>query len=330
MTRIGLTGPYSAAMRTALHDALPQGYELTEVPTIDDYDKLADVDFVILRTLAFDKETIGRCRRLRMIQKYAVGYDTIDISAAAARNIPVVNCTGINTEAVAEFTILHMLAVLRNLMPLNEKLRNAIWAKDEYVQKSHNLQGRLLGIIGLGSIGKRVCQLAHGFGASVQYYDMYRQPELVEHELDVKFSPLEELLRTSDIVSLHVPFTNETKNMIDRTSLGLMKRGAILINTARGNLVDESALIEALGTGQLAGVGLDVFVKEPPVADSPLLRLENVLVTPHVGGSTAGNDTSTMLQCLSNIVKFSSGEAISKKNIVNLAMLSEPLPIRYV
>ncbi|MBC8575322.1 NAD(P)-dependent oxidoreductase [Yanshouia hominis] len=329
MLKIGLTGPYSPNMKAAFYDALPDGFDVVEIPTVEDYGALEDVDFVVLRTLKFDNATINRCKQLKMIQKYAVGYETIDIGAAAARNIPVVNCTGVNTVSVAEMAVLQMLAVLRNLLPLNRRLCAHQWAKDEFVQCSYTLKGKTVGIIGLGSIGRHVAQLLRAFGATVLYYDMFRQSEQTEQELGVTFFPFEELLPRVDLLTLHAPSTPETINLIDREALSKMKRGAILINTARGNLVNEEALIEALQSGQLGGAGLDVFSSEPPAADSPLLHLENVVATPHVGGSTAGNDSNMMRQCAGNIVKFCERKPILKRNIVNLSMLSDPLPIEY-
>ena len=329
MLKVALTGPYSPSMKAAFYDALPKDFEVVEVPTVEDYDKLEDADFVVLRTLKFDNDTINRCRKLRFIQKYAVGYDTIDIGAAAVRNIPVVNCTGVNSVSVAEMAVLHMLAVLRNLLPLNRRLVKREWAKDAYVAQSFTLKDKTVGIVGFGRIGQHVARIVKGFGAAAVYYDMCRLPAKTEEGLGVAYLPFDALLAAADIVTLHAPATPETANMINADALSRMKTGAVLINTARGNLVDEDALVQALTAGRLAGAGLDVFQSEPPAADSALLRLENVVLTPHVAGSTAGNDIDLMRQCAGNIVKFCAKEPFFKQNIVNLSMLSDPLNIRY-
>ncbi len=329
MIKIGLVGPYSPRMKQTVYRDLPKAYEIEEIPSIDKYTHLALMDYVILRTLKFDSAVIESCKRLKMIQKYAVGFDTIDIAFAAARNIPVVICTGINTEAVAEHTILHMLAVLRNLLPLNKRLCEGTWAKDEFVARSFNLQGKLVGLLGFGNIGKRVATLAKGFGADVQYFDPYRAQEKDEKALGVSYVSFDQLISTSEILSLHLPSNPNTLEIINSGVFNKMPSSAILINTARGNLVNENDLIEALKNGKLAGAGLDVFYCEPLKKDSPLLSMENVVLTPHVGGSTAGNDIKMMQQCLSNIIKFENGEPIEKQNIVNLKLLKEPLPIRF-
>lgn len=329
MLKVALTGPYSPNMKAAFYDALPKDFEVVEVLTAEAYDKLEDVDFVVLRTLKFDNTVINRCKKLKLIQKYAVGYDTIDIGAAAVRNIPVVNCTGVNSVSVAEMAVLHMLAVLRNLLPLNRRLLKHEWAKDAYIAQSFTLKGKTVGIVGFGRIGRHVAQLIKGFEATAVYYDMCRLSVQTEEALGVPYLPFDALLAASDIITLHAPASPETANMIDSDAISRMKSGAILINTARGNLVDEEALLGALRSGHLAGAGLDVFQSEPPAADSALLRLDNVVLTPHVAGSTAGNDIDLMRQCADNIVKFCAKAPFPKQNIVNLPMLSDPLPIRY-
>lgn len=325
---IALTGPYSPTMKKALYDALPPGFRVIEVASTDNYDMLRDADYVILRTFPYDESTFAASPRLKMLAKYAVGYDTIDVPAASSRNVPVVICTGINTASVAEMTLLQMLAACRNLLPLSEKLKKGVWAKDEYVGVSYKLEGKVVGLIGLGSIGKRVAALVRAFGASVLYFDMVRLPEDTERELGLRYAALDELVAEADIVSLHVPGSEKTKNILNKERIASMKPGAIVINNARGTVLDQDALIEALQKGALRAAALDVYAEEPPF-NSPLLQMENVVPTPHVAGSTAGNDEGMIRQCLDHILKFHAKKPITKRNIVNLSQLPDPSVIVY-
>lgn len=325
---IALTGPYNATMKQVLYNNLPSGFTVVDVPTAAEYEKLRDADYVILRTLPYTKETFVASPKLKMLAKYAVGYDTIDVPAASAHNVPVVICTGINTQSVAEMTVLQMLAACRNLLPLSEKLKNGVWAKDEYVSTSYTLEGKKIGLIGLGNIGKRVATIVQAFGATVAYFDIIRLPEEQEQALALEYATLDDLIAQSNILSVHVPGSEKNNNLLNRERIAFMKKGAILVNNARGTVLDQDALIEALRSGAIRAAALDVFAEEPPFG-SPLLQMENVIPTPHVAGSTAGNDESMVRQCLDHIIRFHEKRALPKRNIVNLAQLPDPSVIRY-
>jgi len=225
---------------------------------------------------------IQRLPNLRVIAMHGVGVDQVDVAAATARGIIVTNVPGANAQAVAELTIGLMLAVLRRIPMADGRLRAGDWAGGRTL--GNELSGLTLGLVGLGNIGRKVASLARAFGMTVLGYD----PNVVQPPEGVKLTDLPSLLSNADIVSLHAPQTPATEKMINTTTLALMKPTAVLINTARGALVDEQALAEALKAGRLAGAGLDVYAQEPPDPANPLLKLENVVLTPHIGSSTRG------------------------------------------
>jgi lactate dehydrogenase-like 2-hydroxyacid dehydrogenase len=237
---------------------------------------------------------INAMPNLKLIHSEGVAFNSIDVAAATARNIPVCHCVAINDTAVAEQTILLMLAVLRRFRE-GEALLYAgkqINAKTQFILDGLNeLSSQKVGIIGLGAIGRQTARLLNAFGAPVYYYNRHRLSPEQEKTLSVTYLPQEELLATCDIVSLHCPVTPETTHLINAETLAQMKRGAILINTARGEVIDQEAVRDALISGQLGALGADVLSPEPVPADNVLLHLPEevqykVTLAPHVGGVT--------------------------------------------
>lgn len=329
MPKIGLVGPYSPAMKEAFYADLPQSFEAIEITSEADYDRLHDVDYIVNRTLPIDDALIAACPKLKFIAKYAVGYDNIDVAAAARHNIPVANCKGFNSRSVAELTLALMIASCRNLYPMYLGLRNGEWMQDSFVNTSLTLSGQTVGIIGLGSIGSRVAALLNAFGATVLYYDIVRRGEEEEKKLNVTFAEMKELLATSDIVTLHCPGSAQNRHLIDREALSLMKSTAILINCSRGSVVDEEALYEALSSGRLERAALDVFETEPPFS-SKLLELSNVIASPHVGGTTRGLGAGMVKLCMKFILDFDAHRPVPAQNIVNSSMLADPAVLEVV
>jgi phosphoglycerate dehydrogenase-like enzyme len=227
---------------------------------------------------------IAQAPSLTLIQKLGVGVDTIDLDAARARGIAVCNMPGANTRAVAELTLLLMLATLRRVCELDRQTRAGKgWALDsELLDNLGELGGRTVGLVGFGAVGKCLMPMLHGIGANVIYTS---RGEAISS--DATFVSLPDLLSRADVVSLHVPLTADTAAMIDERAIARMKPGAVLVNTARGGLVDYGALHRALASGRLRGAGLDVFDSEPAAAAYPLFQLRNVVVTPHVAWLTA-------------------------------------------
>ena len=220
-------------------------------------------------------------KSLKVISRYGVGCDHVDILAAKRAGITVTNTPGANAGAVAELAVTHMLALGRQIITMDGNTRAGKWIRPMGI----GLEGRMLGLIGYGAIGKQVARMVKGFGMSVIIFDPYTDAETAEKEGVEIASNLDELYRRSDILSLHVPETDETRHMINRESISKMKEGVCIINAARGGLIDIEALEEALVSGRVAGAGLDVFEKEPPEYRK-IFELPNVILTPHLGGNT--------------------------------------------
>jgi D-3-phosphoglycerate dehydrogenase len=222
--------------------------------------------------------------RLRVIGRAGVGVDNIDVPSATIRGVVVMNAPDGNTITTAEHTIALLVSLARSIPQANSSLRAGRWERKKFV--GVELQGKTLGIVGLGRIGRVVASRARALGMSIVAYDPFIAPEQAR-DLEIELTPLEEVYARADFLTVHTPLTPETRGMIDREVLSKMKRGARLINCARGGLVDEAALYEAIKSGAIAGAALDVFSQEPPAADHPLLALEEVIATPHLGASTA-------------------------------------------
>lgn len=243
-------------------------------------DALASVDAIITGTDELTAEAIGAADRLKTIAKHGVGLDNIDLAAAKARGIVVTATPGAIQDSVADLTLALLLALARRIVPAHNNTQGGGWQRLE----GWELRGKVLGLIGMGRIGQEVCKRAQAFGMRVITHDPY-PAEAFAAEHGVDFVSRDELLRTADVVSIHAGGVDADGPLIGAAELKLMKPTAVLINTARGHLVDEEALAAALADGQLAGAGLDVFRAEPPEA-SPILELDNVVLTPHIGGQT--------------------------------------------
>ena len=265
----------------------------------------AEVLLHILRPVT--GEVLAGAPRLRLVQKIGVGVDTIDLEAARRRGVAVANMPGTNTQAVAEAALMLMLAALRNLPGLDRECRVGNgWTPEQEAQERRNtlgeLCGRTVGLVGAGAVASRLVGPLEGLGARVIYADRRERPNLgiERHDLD-------DLLETSDVVSLHLPLTPETEGLIDQKALARMKPAAVLINTARGGLVEETALVEALTSGRLSAAGLDVLAEEPPPPDHPLLSLDNVVLTPHVAWLTQETLSRSFDVALENIRRLRDG-----------------------
>jgi len=244
------------------------------------------------------------------VQLLSAGYDRVDIEAARKAKVPVSNNGGANAIAVAEHTIMLILAVLKRVVRFHNDVVAGKWRVGGFDdQRVYELSRKTLGIVGLGNIGKKVARRAAAFDMVVQYYDIARLTEAEEDALGVRFVLLPELLRTSDVVSLHVPLDDSTRHLLGAREFAQMKPGAILINTCRGPVVDEAALHAALKSGQVAGAGLDVLVEEPPATNHPLFSLPNVTLTPHSAGPTWENWAARFRNGFDNIQRVAAGRA---------------------
>lgn len=234
----------------------------------------------------FDRELLDRAPRLRVISAVAVGYDNVDVVACTERGIAVCNTPGVLADATADATLALMLGVSRRVVEADRFTRSGQWTYwSPTILVGQDLTEATVGIVGMGRIGLEVARRLKGFRARILYHNRRRRPE-VEEELGATYVDLPTLLRDSDFVSLHVPATAETKGLIGAAELARMKPTAYLINAARGSVVDQAALVDALRNRQIAGAGLDVYAPEPVAPEDPLLTLENVVLMPHVGSAT--------------------------------------------
>ncbi len=246
--------------------------------------------------------------KLKLVQLLSAGYDNVDLEAARRAKVPVCNNGGANAISVSEHAIMLMLTVARRVIWQHGSVSGGRWRGNGPAPRMYEVSGKTLGIVGLGTIGKKVARLARGFGMHVQYFDIKRLTEDQEDGLGVKFRLLRELLRTSDVVSLNVPLNASTKHLIGAVELDLMKPTAILVNTSRGPVIDEPALVKHLAAGKIFGAGLDVFDQEPPPANNPLFKLDNVVLTAHFAGPTWDNHVARFRNAFDNCMRVARGE----------------------
>jgi D-3-phosphoglycerate dehydrogenase len=260
-----------------------------------------------------DRAVLERMRGCKLVQMPAVGFDTIDHRAAAELGIPVANAAGYNKESVADWTVMAMIALLRHSFYGDRAMRAGRWRPDDPVRNEmlgRELGAVTVGIIGLGNVGSAVARRLAAFGSRILFTDVVAREFAGAQRVE-----LDTLLRQSDIVCVHTPLDVDTGALIGAPQMAKMKRGALLINAARGPIVDERALVEALGSGHLAGAGLDVYEVEPLAVDSPLRTIENVILSPHVGGATIEADARLMKMVGDNLLRVLDGHA--PLNVVN-------------
>lgn len=294
----------------------PAGLTTIMVPNrISDDEKIAalmDADFILSFGGTFSERVLRSARKLRLIQLIPAGYDLMDLPLLQELGIPCATTGDANAPAVAEHTILLILALARKLQRADATVRAGGWRFENPSTNPNtyfDLVGKRVGIVGLGSIGQHVAKRLRGFDCQIQYAKRHPLSTAQERELGVSRVSLHELFTTSDIVTLNVALTAETEQLVGRDELALMKPSAILINTSRGRVVDEVALIEALRNGTIAGAGLDVFEPEPPATDNPLFQMDNVIVTPHVGGGSRDSVSRMFAFCWQNIKDVWEGKA---------------------
>ncbi len=269
-------------------------------------------DAVIIRLLT-DKlgpEEMQAGGRLKHIAKHGVGTNDIDVAAATALGIPVSMTTGSNGHSVAEHALAMIMTLAKDLLRQDALIRDGIWDKNQY--QGRELRGQTLGVVGFGFIGQTLAKMAGAIGMEVIAFDPHTAESAfasgIRRETD-----LDTLLASSDIVSLHCPLTPETNKLIDARRIGLMRPGALLINTARGEVVDEAALVRALQDGHLAGAGLDSFEREPPGIDNPLFQLPNTLVSPHVAGVTVDAKRAVSVMAARNVLDALDGKVLEAR-----------------
>ena len=292
-------------------------YAHSKTDKLEHLELLKDAEYVSANGIKLTDEYIMAAPKLKLIQSWSAGTDAINTALLKERGIALQNGVGFNAQAVAEMTVLLMLAANRYVSYVDRSVRKGKWLKVEMREKCHSVYGKTIGLIGMGHIGRIVTKYVHGLDCKeVIYYDPFRLSEEEEQRLNVTYMPLEEVIRNADILSLHCPATPKTEKMIGKEQLASMKRDAILINTARGKLVDEPALIEALQNGTIRGAGLDTYSPEPPAADNPLFQMDNVVLMSHGGGAVIENVEPRVKHVYDCCLAFERGEEIPKKYIV--------------
>lgn len=272
---------------------------------------------IVSRMGRIDAPVFDAAPGLRVISKHGVGVDNIDVEQASARGVPVLIAAGANAVSVAEHGMALLLAVVKNLVALDRGLRAGRWEKPGF--KGRELAGSSLGLVAFGAIARQMAIYAKAFGMDVLAHDPFCAPETFSETGVTPVASLDDLVSRCDVVSLHAPLTPQTRNMIETRRLSLMKPGAILINTARGGLVEEAALVAALAQGRLAGAGLDTFAQEPPAADHPFWSEPRLVMTPHIGGVTDAANVRVGVEAVQGIIDVLAGRPIEPTRIVNRA-----------
>jgi glyoxylate reductase len=267
----------------------PEGFELCYWQEMNELERasiLSSAEYLLVATQKLDEDILRQATKAKLIQKTGIGVDNIDLEAATRLQLPVSNTPGGNSTGVAELTILLTLALFRKLPFVDRATKSGQWLMWEVRPTSYEMEGKVHGFIGFGNIGREAAKRSKAFGTSIIYYDKFRVSEEAEQQLGATYHTMEEVLKQSDIVSLHLPLLPETKGLIGVKELQLMKRSAVLINVSRGGIVKEEDLYHILKDQLIAGAAIDVWETEPPRPDNPLFVLDNVIASPHIGAGT--------------------------------------------
>lgn len=308
------TARYTGIPWRILKSVVPDDFE---VRTLDElsYDCLEkeakDADYLLVSgRLPIDEGVLSTAKHLKMIQRTGVGTEMLDLNAIKAHNIPVYVNAGVNAQSVAEHTIALILASLKRLPQVDQQVRQGVWKKQQTGVSTHELKGKTVALVGMGNIGRLVAKILQAFDANVIYTDVVRQPAEIEQRLGVSYyDSFEALLPKADILSFHCPLTPDNKDILNGRTLALMKQGAIVVNTARGKLINPDDLYEALATGNLSAAALDTHYEEPIKEGYKLAELDNVILTPHIGGLSFEAFHQMMYEAVNNIVFFESGDS---------------------
>jgi phosphoglycerate dehydrogenase-like enzyme len=300
----------SAEVANIAREMAPKGFETVVVHNdAEVVPNLSGIEYMITYPHISMRDPFYKAApKLKLVQLLSAGYDNVDLEAARRAKVPLSNNGGANAISVSEHALMLMLTVSRKVIWQHGSVSGGRWRGNGPAPRMYELYDKTLGIIGLGTIGKKVARLGRAFGMRVQYFDIARLTEDEADALGVKFRLMRELLRSSDIVSLHVPLNDSTRHMIGVEELSLMKPTAIIINTSRGPVIDEAALHKTLSEGKIFGAGLDVFDQEPPPSNNPLFKLDNVVLTAHFAGPTWDNHAARFRNAFDNVQRVARGE----------------------
>lgn len=304
-----------------------QGYRTVHTPAYAESDVISahlresGAVGIVSRMGRVDASVMDAAPQLRVISKHGVGVDNIDLAAAAARNIPVLVATGANAVSVAEHAIALLLASVKQILPLDASMRAGRWDKPGF--QGRELRGSTLALLGMGSIAQAAAGIAKGLGLKVIGYDPYAPDAAFDAQGVRRCHSFADMLAEADFLSLHSPLTDETRQIVNADAIARMPRGGYVINTARGGLIDEGALLEAVRSGHLAGAGLDSFAVEPPAADHPFWAEPRIVVTPHIGGVTRQAGARVGLDAVQGIFQILDGAPVPAARIANRALLPD-------
>ena len=319
MPKILHTARYTGIPWEILKSVVPDGFEVETLERLD-YDCLMrqaeDADYLLVSgRLPIDEGVLSAAKQLKMIQRTGVGTEMLDVEAIKRHNIPVYVNAGVNARSVAEHTLTLMLCSLKNLPQIDRNVKRGVWKKQQTGVGCNELFGKTVGLVGMGAIGRQVATYLNAFGAKVLYTDVFRAAAETEHQLSLTYVPsFEELLPRVDILSFHCPLTADNKEMLNASTIAMMKDGSIVVNTARGKLIEPKALYEALVNGKLRSAALDVHYEEPLPQEYPLATLDNVILTPHIAGLTYEAFHTMMHDAVENIVSYEHGNVELIKN----------------
>lgn len=303
--------------RAIIREVAPPAFDLAfSVETGEEAHPLVRESDFILAAMPVSEALIAASPKLRLIHKWGIGVDKIDLDGAERQGVHVAITAGSNAVVVAEHTILLILAALRRLAWADRTMREGKWLYTELRPLCRKLAGKTVGILGFGNIGRNVARRLAGFEVDIIYHDPFRAAPEVEESLGARYVPFDELIARSDVLSLHCPGGKANRHLLNAEAFARMKRGAVLVNAARGEVVDEDAMVEALESGQLLAAGLDAFDPEPLPASSRLTRLDNVILTPHTAGSVLDNVANVALHAFTNMLRMANGEELPKTDIV--------------
>lgn len=319
--KIACLDVFDHRIRKLFQSVLSEGFSIEFADSSDlqcQLKLIEDADFIMAAGAAVTEELIRSAKKVKLIQKFGIGYDKIAIDIASELNVPVAIAAGSNAIPVAEMTIGLILSVCRKIAFADRQIRAGHWLdiRPTMSPQCFMLNGKTVGLVGFGNIGKRVAKILQGFEVNIFYYDILKASPTKEAELNAEYRNLDELMKLSDIISIHMPLFPETKNFFNKEKFLAMKPDAILINTARGAIVNEEDLIWALQNGIIGGAGLDVLAVEPPDPDNPLFQMDNVVVTCRVAAGVFNNFGNVAKHAFDNMKKVIANEPLSKEDVV--------------
>lgn len=323
--KILVTGPDLDPSAVAL--VKKHGYDTVHTPAYADSTVISrllietEAEGIVSRMGRLDAAVLERATKLRVISKHGVGVDNIDLKAAASLGIPVLVATGANAVSVAEHAIALLLATVKRILPLDTGLRAGRWEKAGFLGRE--IAGARLGLLGMGAIAQATGRIARGLGLELFGHDPYADSSVFKAIGAQQCTSLEELLEHSDVLSLHCPLTEQTRQIVNANAIARMPEGSYVINTARGGLIDEAALLSAVQSEHLAGAGLDTFAVEPPQENHPFFAEPRIVLTPHIGGVTREANARVGVEAVRGIFEILEGRQVASERIANRTLLAE-------